>query len=106
MLSFNQLQMLPACVCKCLTLKRLSLRNNKLLTLPYSIYDLNLISLDIKGNPDFTMPKKNREKTDPMENYNFSYENVRNMVLTLVQQTLPPSDAVKENKSKEKVILI
>ncbi|KII74172.1 Protein flightless-1 [Thelohanellus kitauei] len=105
MLAYNDLEYLPPCICHCSALQRLSLRNNRLLTLPPVIYNLKITHLDVKGNDGFSMPKKKKSTSDMYDLMDFSYENVRKMVVTLIEQQLPPSGVVKENKKKEKIVV-
>ncbi|KAF1743491.1 hypothetical protein MXB_221, partial [Myxobolus squamalis] len=106
MLAFNQLETIPVFVCRCHALKKLNLRNNCLVTLPASIYDLKELSiLDTKGNKNYVAPKKPVVIPDAFSNLNFSYENVRNMVFKLIAQNLPPSDVLKEDLKKHKIVV-
>jgi Leucine-rich repeat (LRR) protein len=72
----NKLECVPEGLCHCYSLKSLVLTSNCLLTLPEAIHFLKLENLDIRDNPDLTMPPKpvQQVKGSGAEWYNIDFD--------------------------------
>ncbi|XP_066138736.1 protein flightless-1 isoform X1 [Euwallacea fornicatus] len=99
----NQLEMIPEGLCRCGSLKKLNLSSNRLITLPDAIHLLtDIVTLDLKGNPDLIMPPKSTEITRGagIEFYNidFSLQNQLRLAGASV-----PTPAPAQNPSKDPI---
>uniref|UniRef100_A0A0K0FBY9 Protein flightless-1 homolog (inferred by orthology to a C. elegans protein) n=1 Tax=Strongyloides venezuelensis TaxID=75913 RepID=A0A0K0FBY9_STRVS len=72
-LSYNQLELIPEGLCRCVKLVKLKLDNNNLITLPDTIYLLpDLKELDLHNNDNLVMPPKPSERSK-IQYYNVDF---------------------------------
>lgn len=101
--SNNQLEMIPEGLCRCGSLKKMNLSSNRLITLPDAIHLLtDLVTLDLRDNPELIMPPKPVEMTRGagIEFYNidFSLQNQLRLAGANV-----PAPAPAHNPSKDPI---